>query len=136
MGVGGFALRLGLPLALGGLLLGPGGSGRCGTLCLFLDGGHNQFAGNRQIGLALYPTVVVHRLLQGHFVDKRGNILLFGKFAPTAAAVSGHKLVFAILPQTEDDWLLYAAGLDAAHQTAVALVRLLGDKYAGQVVDF
>lgn len=101
-----------------------------------LDGGLDQLAGDWQSRLVLDPPVVVHRLLQGHFVDKRRNILFLGKFAPTAAAVSSHKLIFAVLPQPENDRLFDAAGLDAAHQPAVALVRLFGDKHAGQVMDF
>ena len=84
----------------------------------------------------LHPPVVVHRLLQGHFVDVGRDVLFLGQFTSTPPAIPGHQLVLSILPQPEDDGFFYAAGLDAADQAAVTLVRLFLDKYAGQIMDF
>ena len=74
-------------------------------------------------------------LLQAHFVDQGGNLLLLHKLTGPLAPVAGHKLVLAVLPEPKNHRLLYAAGLDAGDKAAVAFVRLPDKGNAGQVVD-
>ena len=74
-------------------------------------------------------------LLQAHLVDQRGNLLLLHELTGPLAPIAGHKLVLAVLPEPKDHRILYAAGLDAGDEAAVALVRLPDKGNAGQIVD-
>ena len=143
--LGGRLLRLGDLLT--GFLVSGGGLFRLlrarrdlvvlgGRLLRFGDLSADSSARDRKRRLILYSLVVLHRLLQCHFIDMGRYLLDFGQFTGTTAAVPIHKLILSVLPQTEGHGLLYSACLDTGHKTAVGFVRQLGNEYAGQVVDF
>ena len=80
--------------------------------------------------------MILAGLFHRHFIDIGGDFFEFCQLTGSAASIPGHKLVLAVLTQTEDNGLFHAAGLDAAYQAAVVFVRLFLDEHSGQVMDF